>query len=219
VVRLPATDSTNDVALACAADGAEEGTVVVADEQRAGRGRHGRHWHSPAGSNLYCSVVLRPTEERRRWPELSWVTAAALADALRGLGVAGLSIKYPNDVYVAGRKVAGILLETRVGPAAPAAVVAGIGVNVNLELADLPAEIAATATSLRAVLGRPVDREELLRGLCASLERHYALWRGSGPEAVRAQLARAGVGFWGNDPAAAGGALVESSAAAAEGRT
>lgn len=219
MVRLAATDSTNDVALQCAAEGGAEGTLVVADEQRSGRGRHGRQWHSPAGRNLYCSVILRPTEARRQWPELSWVTAAALAATLRDLGVEGLGIKYPNDVYVGGRKVAGILLETRSGPGAPAAVVAGIGVNVNMDEADFPAELAGAATSLQVVLGRPVDREALLRGLCRSLERHYALWRGSGPEAVRALLAECGVGFWGTGGAGAAGALVESSAPAAEGRT
>lgn len=209
LVRLGVVDSTNDVAFRLAAAGDAEGTVVVAEGQTRGRGRQGRAWHSPPERNLYCSVILRPQRERREWPDLSWVIAGAVAAAIVDEDGSGIRIKYPNDVYAAGRKVAGILLETRSGAAAPEAVIAGIGVNVNGGLEDFPPDLADTATTLRLLRGAPVDRERFLEALCKKIEGYYRHWREGGPDAVRALLGAAGIDLWGNGAAHPRGALQE----------
>ena len=170
IVRLGVVDSTQDVALALAEAGAVDGTVVVANSQRAGRGRQGRPWRDEPGASLLCSILIRPRLAPLRWPLLSLVAGVAVAHALeRATGVAA-RLKWPNDVVVDGRKLAGILLESRV--TAPPTVVVGIGINV--AQARFPAELAVTATSVRLVTGRRVDREALLG---AVLE-EFDAWRG-----------------------------------------
>jgi BirA family transcriptional regulator, biotin operon repressor / biotin---[acetyl-CoA-carboxylase] ligase len=148
-----------------------EGAVAVAEEQTEGRGRLGRSWTSPKGVNILCSILLEPRVETPRLPELSVVAGEACASAIAG--VTGLTprIKLPNDVLLGPRKVAGILAEARDGR-----VVLGIGINVNVDPADLPAELRARATSLAAELGQPVDRTELLVTLLERLERDYGSW-------------------------------------------
>lgn len=201
-------DSTNDVAAALAAQGAAEGTVVVAEEQRRGRGRQGRAWIAPRGACLSCSVVLRPRRERREWPDLSWVLAGAVASLAADADAGAVAIKYPNDVYTGGRKLAGLLLETRTGPGAPEALIAGIGVNVNLRAEAFPGELAGRATSLLAATGRELPVGEVLARLCPLLDRWYRLWSGEGAAAVRGLLAREGIGIWGAGEER--GALLES---------
>jgi BirA family biotin operon repressor/biotin-[acetyl-CoA-carboxylase] ligase len=148
-----------------------EGAVAVAEEQTEGRGRLGRSWTSPKGVNVLCSVLLEPAVETPRLPELSVVAGEACASAIAG--VTGLSprIKLPNDVLLGPRKVAGVLSEARDGR-----VVVGIGINVNVDPANLPAGLRTPATSLAAELGRPVDRAELLVTLLERLERDYDRW-------------------------------------------
>jgi BirA family biotin operon repressor/biotin-[acetyl-CoA-carboxylase] ligase len=180
VVRLDAVASTNDVAARLAADGEPEGTAVVAAEQFAGRGRQGRVWHAPAGRNICCSVILRPARPVREWPGLSWVLAAAVACVAREAGVPGAVVKYPNDVLVAGRKIAGLLLESRTGGGGQAALVAGIGINVNPSVEDFPAELRESATSLAVLAGGQLDCEALLGRLFAQLESWYGLWAREG---------------------------------------
>ena len=178
-------DSTNRWVLEQARAGAPEGLVGVADHQTAGRGRLGRAWTAPPGASLLASVLLRP----RLPPEsLHLVTAAvalAASDACRaGCGVEP-ALKWPNDLLVGDRKLAGVLAEADLGSAGGPAVVVGIGINVNWP-DPLPHELEATATSLDRVAGRPVDREALLVDLLAGLEGRYA---GLGSEAGRAALA------------------------------
>jgi BirA family biotin operon repressor/biotin-[acetyl-CoA-carboxylase] ligase len=213
VVRLDAVDSTNDEALALAAAGAAEGTVVLARRQLRGRGRQGRCWHAPPGGGLTFSVVLWPALPRAAWPDLSWVLAAAVAEACVAAGAAGVRIKYPNDVYAGERKLAGLLLETRSGAGAPAALVAGIGVNVNTGETEFPAEVRGRAASLRMLTGRAHDPEALARELFGRLERWYGVWREEGPPGARRRLAEAGIGFWGEG----GGALEERGPDAVQG--
>ena len=198
-MRVEEAGSSNDVAAALAARGCPQGTVVVAGSQRSGRGRQGRPWHSPPGANLYCSVVLRPERPVREWADLSWVVAAAVAVAARGAGAAGAALKYPNDVVVAGRKLAGVLLETRTGTASPPALVAGVGLNANLAAPELPQELRGTATSLMILTGRRHDLGALLSRLCGELDDWYATWVAGGAEAARARLAAAGLGIAGAD--------------------
>jgi BirA family transcriptional regulator, biotin operon repressor / biotin---[acetyl-CoA-carboxylase] ligase len=163
-------ESTPSTQLLLAAD-APEGAVVAAGEQTAGRGRLGRSWVAPAGTSLLCSVQLRPTVSPDRLPELTGVVAHACAEAIEAVTGLGTEIKFPNDVLVGGRKIAGILAEARDGR-----VVAGIGVNVNIAEADLPTGLETPATSLLAETGREVDRAELLVELLERLEQRYDAW-------------------------------------------
>jgi BirA family transcriptional regulator, biotin operon repressor / biotin---[acetyl-CoA-carboxylase] ligase len=156
--------STNDLAARLAECGSPEGVVVVADAQTAGRGRHGRSWCSPAGAGLYISVILRPPPRAT-----SLLTITAGVALVEGIGAAtGLlaALKWPNDVYLERRKVAGILAE-----AAPSHVVLGVGVNVSR--AAYPADVSQTATSLESELGRAVDRGTLLVECLAAFEARY----------------------------------------------
>jgi BirA family biotin operon repressor/biotin-[acetyl-CoA-carboxylase] ligase len=153
-------------------DSDPEGTVVVADEQTAGRGRLGRTWLAPRGRALLCSVLLRPAPPMRCWPELSLVAGEAVAVALREQTGVEAVLSHPNDVLVAGRKLVGVLAEAR-----PGRVVLGIGVNVNQQAGELPAGTPKPPTSLRAELGRELRRGPLLAAILLELERHYDDWQ------------------------------------------
>ncbi|HEY5999981.1 MAG TPA: biotin--[acetyl-CoA-carboxylase] ligase [bacterium] len=192
-MRLAATASTNDAAAVLAAAGWPEGTVVVAGHQHGGRGRQGRPWLSPPGTGLCFSVILRPSRPLREWADLSWVIAAAVAVVARAAGAGGVGLKYPNDVVAGGRKLSGVLLETRTGAGAAAALIAGIGLNVCAAVEDFPAELRELATSLRIETGRPHQAAALLAGLCGEIDAWYASWEAGGEAAARARLAAAGL--------------------------
>ena len=169
--HLGSTASTNDDAAAWARAGAPAGAVVVADEQTRGRGRLGRRWHSPPGESLYLSVVLRPPLPPHRVPPLTLAAGVAVAEALVGvLAAAGVApaLKWPNDVLLDGRKVAGILTEMSADLDHVHHLVVGIGVNLNTRA--IPDELAAIATSVAAVRGEPVARADFAAALCARLE-------------------------------------------------
>jgi BirA family transcriptional regulator, biotin operon repressor / biotin---[acetyl-CoA-carboxylase] ligase len=155
-----------------------EGAVAVCDEQTAGRGRLGRSWEAPGGTALLCSVLLRPSGEHVP-AELSLVGGMAAADAIeRTLGLA-VQIKWPNDVMVNRRKVAGVLAELRDG-----AVVLGIGVNVNQTREQLPTDARTPAASLRTVDGVSRDRASILALLLERLELQYDCWQAGGIDAI-----------------------------------
>lgn len=182
--------STQDRARELAEAGTEEGTVVFAEEQTAGRGRLGRGWESPPRQNLYLTLVLRPPAEVLR--SLSMLAPLAVAEAVEAMTGLLPVVKWPNDVLLNGGKLAGVLIDSQLaGPEAYALV--GIGVNVNLEPALYP-PIAGIATSLRAELGREIEREPLLAELLDQLERLYgALLAGESPYAAwRARLVTLG---------------------------
>ena len=149
----------------------EEGAVAVAEEQSEGRGRLGRSWHAPAGTSVLVSVLLRPPIDAARLPELSLVAGGAVAEAISDVTGIEPTVKFPNDVLVGGRKVAGILAESSEGR-----VVLGIGVNANQSEEQLPADAQMKPTSLRIELGEPVDRARLLGAILARLERAYDAW-------------------------------------------
>ena len=158
-LHLRSTDSTNERARMLALAGAPHGTLVTAGEQRAGRGRQGRTWSAPPGRALLCSLVLR---------ELPALATLAAAVAVADVAGAAAQIKWPNDVLLGGRKVAGILAEGR--PQEGWAVL-GIGINVAVRDGDLPADVAAGATGLGL---RPADVEPVLTALLAALELRLA---------------------------------------------
>jgi BirA family biotin operon repressor/biotin-[acetyl-CoA-carboxylase] ligase len=163
-------ESTPSTQLLLAPD-APEGAVAIAGEQTAGRGRLGRPWFAPAGTSLLCSIQLRPEASPERLPELTGVAARACAEALAAVTGLEPELKFPNDLLVEGRKVAGILAEAREGR-----VVLGVGINVNVPESDLPTEVDRPATSLLVETGREVDRAELLVELLDRLERRYDTW-------------------------------------------
>jgi len=183
-VLLDVTDSTNRVAMEMAENGAKHGTVVVADAQTAGRGRMGRRWVSPAGKNLYVSLLLRPSVPTVDAPSLALVAGVALADAVEAVGVPA-SLKWPNDLYCGGRKAAGILAEMASDPDGVRHVVIGVGLNVNMEEADFPADLRDTATSLRIRAGRAFRRVDVLARLLDAFGTRYAEFLGGGFASLR----------------------------------
>jgi BirA family biotin operon repressor/biotin-[acetyl-CoA-carboxylase] ligase len=148
-----------------------EGTVAVAEEQTEGRGRLGRRWQAPAGTSILASLLLRPSVPTERLPELTLVGARACAEAIDAVTGLHASVKEPNDVLISGRKVAGVLGEAREDH-----VVLGIGLNVNVRAAELPARPEIPATSLLEETGQQVPRAPLLAELLARLESHYLAW-------------------------------------------
>lgn len=198
--HLQSVDSTNEHALALAAAGAPDGSVVVADEQTAGRGRRGRQWHSPEGG-LYLSYVVRDLAAIARPSLLTLAAGVAAARAIRSVTGFDVRLKWPNDVLAPGAplKIAGILAEgSSVGHALEFVV---IGIGVNVSLASVPSELRTIATSLERELGRAVDRAALLDALIEAMDgeiaklrrgREDALlaeWRSLAPEAEGARVA------------------------------
>jgi BirA family biotin operon repressor/biotin-[acetyl-CoA-carboxylase] ligase len=154
--------------------GLNEGAIAVTDHQTGGRGRLGRRWEAPPGSSLLVSVLLQPPTERHL-PELSLVAALAAAETVEGATGLSAQIKWPNDVMLNRRKVAGILSEL-----SDSTVVVGIGMNVNQVRAELPPKTQIEAGSLRTLTGNRFDRAALLGSLLHILERRYDTWRRGG---------------------------------------
>jgi BirA family biotin operon repressor/biotin-[acetyl-CoA-carboxylase] ligase len=170
-------DSTNTVASERARAGTPEGTVVIAETQTRGRGRLGRAWVSPPHRNLYLSLVLRPDLPTEQLSCVSLVTGVAVCEAVGEWTPA--SLKWPNDVLVAGRKIAGILIEME-GEGAERFIVPGIGVNLNGERDDFPPELRDKAVSLRMASGATVDRARFAARLLYHLESRYEQLRALG---------------------------------------
>ena len=168
VIWLREVDSTQSHVFALAAQEAPDGTVVVADVQTAGRGRRGRLWRAEPGTSLLVSILVRPRLPTAMLSLLSPTTAVAVAETLADAGVPA-RIKWPNDVLARGRKIAGILLESRVG----AAPVVAVGIGVNLLQHGFDADLEARATSAYLETGRALDRGALLTALLG----RFARWR------------------------------------------
>ncbi len=185
IVHRATVDSTNLLAAELARDGAMEGTAVVAEAQSAGRGRLGRTWASPSNLNLYLSVILRPAVGPMAVTPLSLVAAVAVAEAI--LATTGLrsGIKWPNDVLLGERKVAGILTEMDAEADRVRHVILGIGVNLNATSRDFPTELRRKASSLRIATRRRVDRARFAATLLDELERHYDRFVQGGFRALR----------------------------------
>ena len=159
-----------------------EGALAVCDEQTTGRGRQGRAWTAPPGTAILCSVLLRPPSERVV-TDLSLVAGTAVAEAVEGAIGLAVQVKWPNDVMLNRRKVAGILAE-----ASGSRVVLGIGVNVNQERSQLPGETKVPAASLFTSDGIRRERAPLLASVVEHLERSYDAWLESGLDGIYASL-------------------------------
>ncbi|NOZ24827.1 MAG: biotin--[acetyl-CoA-carboxylase] ligase [Nitrospirae bacterium] len=171
--------STNDTALRLAREGAPHGTVVIADSQQDGRGRRGRSWHSPPGVNIYMSIILKPGEIafHPSLVTLSASLAAAEAVSLDLFPRAGTSAwpKWPNDVYCRGRKLGGILTEAVFAGDRIGFLVTGIGLNVNMQAADIPEDFRDGTTSVCIETGEPVERARVVRNTLGAFTRYYSL--------------------------------------------
>ncbi len=172
--------STNDLALRLTEVPVPEGTVVVAEEQTAGRGRLGRSWTSPRGG-VWLSVILSPNLPLESIPIIGFAAAIAAAVAIRKTTGLLARLKWPNDVLVDGKKVVGVLTEAA---PAPGWVVVGIGINANIAGDALPEVPGYPAASLQTLLGRAMDREELARTLLLELDRSYAMLMSAGVDSV-----------------------------------
>ena len=164
--------STMDLARQLAEERASEGTIVIADEQTAGKGRLQRRWWSPAGTSLLFTLVLRPCLIPRQAQRLTMVCSLAVCDAIEGVAGIRARVKWPNDVLIGVRKVCGILTELGISGQQLRYGLVGVGLNVNADLSTAP-PLMAPATSLMAEVGHPVSRFELLDAMLASLEDRY----------------------------------------------
>ncbi len=180
---LKSTVSTNADAFRLAEDGAIQGTVVLADSQTGGKGRRGRVWSSPAGVNLYCSVVLRPAIMPHEAPQLTFLSAVAAARAIEGTTKLAPEIKWPNDLLISGKKIAGLLNEMSAETDGINFVILGIGVNLNMTMDQFPEDLRQPATSLLLESGVRVDRSHFAGVMLRELDRLYAdfLLHGFGP--------------------------------------
>ncbi|MGO9607766.1 MAG: biotin--[acetyl-CoA-carboxylase] ligase [Candidatus Binataceae bacterium] len=184
-------NSTQETARELAADCAPQGTVVVAEQQTAGRGRMGRSWHSPAGVNLYCTTILRPPIPIAQVPRLSLMAGVAAAQALEREAPGLVSLKWPNDVWLRGRKAGGIIAEAVTNSRQSLeCVLLGIGLNINLAADDIPPELRDKATSLRAMVGHPCDRIAIADSLFSLLDYRYMEVIRRGFDAVRPEWER-----------------------------
>src|ERR1700722_10911263 len=155
-------ESTQNIARNLAAEGAPHGTVVIAETQSAGRGRMGRAWHSPSGVNLYTTIILRPPIALAEVPRLSLVAGVAAAEALETVAPEIVALKWPNDVWLNGRKAGGIIAEAVTDAKQHLkCVLLGIGLSLNLARGDVPEDLRDKATSVRIATGRACDRIEL----------------------------------------------------------
>lgn len=182
IVHYFRTDSTNNVALELAAQGAEHGTVVVAEEQTAGRGRLGRDWYSEKSSGIYASIILRPPLAPAAASVLTLLAGVAVHQAVRSTTGLPVDIRWPNDLLINGKKVCGILTEMSAELDRLHAVVLGIGLNVNHR--EMPANLKQIATSLRMEGRKIYSRAQILAALLKELEKKYRLLLDAGSAAI-----------------------------------
>jgi BirA family biotin operon repressor/biotin-[acetyl-CoA-carboxylase] ligase len=181
LIVYDSVESTNDLAMSLAVKGGiAPGTVLVADKQTRGKGRLGRKWESPAGMNIYMSMVLRPYLEPRDATMLTLLAAVSCVTALKKTADIPVTIKWPNDLLMSGRKIGGILTEVRADPDRISLAVIGIGINVNMNSGDFPAGIRNIATSIRQETGIRHERNGIIIGVLSEFENWYNLLKTDG---------------------------------------
>lgn len=184
VVSFDCVASTIDAASRLAADGADEGTVVVAESQSGGRGRLGRKWSSPPGMGIWTSIILRPPIPPGKAPKLTLLTAVAVAAVLQESYGIDARIKWPNDVVVENRKICGALTELVAEQDAVRYAIVSLGLNVNQTRSKFPADVVDIATSMRIEKGVPQKRAEVFRRILRELDGLYAGFGRDGGAAV-----------------------------------
>ncbi len=175
--------STNSTLLELGEKGASEGTVVITDRQTQGRGRLEHSWISPAGKNLYISILFRPEIVAKDAPVFTLIASIALVEVIQKLGLDDVNIKWPNDIRIVGKKVSGVLTEMRPRREMADFIVVGIGVNINMSRDEINSEmgdIATIATSIKENLGKDVDRAKFAADLLLELEKWYKVFTNRG---------------------------------------
>jgi BirA family biotin operon repressor/biotin-[acetyl-CoA-carboxylase] ligase len=173
IIVLEQTSSTNDAILQIATADSNEGLVLFAEHQTAGRGQRGNRWESAAGKGLWFSILLRPRIDLASSPQLTAWAAEAISGTIENEFSLPPTIELPNDVQINGRKVAGVLVEMRAQEKAAHLAIAGIGVNLNQSREDFPQQLQSRATSLAMALGKQVDRQKFAIALLRNLDRTY----------------------------------------------
>lgn len=176
IVFYDTVGSTNTVALGCGEE-TEEGTVIISDSQEKGRGRLGRSWVSPPGVNIYLSILLHPEIEPSDATLITLLSAISCAYALRTTTGLSVSVKWPNDLMAADRKLGGILTEIKIAGRKIVRAVIGIGINVNMAAHEFPDQIRTTATSVKIETGEDVSREQIIAEILNETDRWYKVLR------------------------------------------
>ena len=187
---LKTVDSTQKIAHQWAREGAPEGAAVIAEEQTAGRGRLGRSWHSPPGSGIWMSLILRPPIPIARAPQLTLMASVGITRALIHETGLPVRIKWPNDLLIRGKKVCGILTELRGEQDRVHYVVLGAGINVNIDEGTWPPDLRDRVTSLSAEAGRAFRRSSLIAAILEALEQTYEAYLKQGFPAIRTEWER-----------------------------
>lgn len=184
IIFLNETDSTNTRAKELAAQGAPEGTLVIAEKQTEGRGRRGRSWFSPPGGGIYFSLILRPVISPGETPKITLMTAVVLAETLISLMKLKLRIKWPNDILVNGKKLAGILTEISTEMDAVNYIIVGLGLNVNTQFEKFPQDIKENATSILIENGKQFPRVKLIQHYLKLYEIYYDMFKNNDFEPI-----------------------------------
>ena len=187
ILHLAKVDSTQNIADKLARDGAEEGTCVIAEKQTSGRDRKSRNWVSPFKDGIYISIILRPNLKPLHIIQIPLIAGVALVKAIEKTTNLEPSIKWPNDIFLSGHKVAGILTEVNCDIDTVHYIVLGMGINVNTHLTKLPKEVKGIATSLSQECGHEVSRVDFLKNLLLELERVYGDFVANGFESIGKQ--------------------------------
>lgn len=177
VVFFEETGSTNVEAMRLASEGYPHGTLVVADSQTGGKGRRGRSWHTPKGSSIAMSLILKPELEAEYASMLTLVQAMAVAKAIEEICGLKAQIKWPNDILINEKKVCGILTEMNMEGTRISSIIIGTGINVNQD--DFPKEISKIATSLKKESGKVQSRENLVKRICELFEEYFEMFMAS----------------------------------------
>ncbi len=185
ILSVPEIGSTNTRIRELAEQGALEGTVLVADRQSAGRGRLGRRWESPSGVNLYCSILLKPQMPVQQAPQLTFLSAVAVAETLNQVCSLAATVKWPNDILVDGAKISGLLNEMNAETEQIHYVILGVGINLNMTAEQFPSELNYPATSALIKTGASVDRLLFLRTFLEKLDGYYREFRLQGFAPIR----------------------------------
>lgn len=185
IIYCKQTDSTNADSFKKAEEGAREGTTVIADSQNSGKGRLGRTWNSPPGVNLYCSIILRPSIMPFEAPQLTFLSAVAVARAIEITTNLKPKIKWPNDILINGCKIAGLLNEMSAETDGVKFVILGIGVNLNMTREQFPTDLRTPATSLFIEQNKQIQRAYFAATMLNELDNLYLEFKNGGFEPVR----------------------------------
>lgn len=187
VMAHDSVPSTQPLAHEAASKGAPEGTLVIAEQQTGGKGRLGRPWHSPSGTGIWMSLIVRPAIPLPKTPQMTLLTAVVLAKTIWEETGVEPKIKWPNDIFIGDKKVSGVLTELNAESDRVNYLVIGIGLNANMTREDFPEELASIATSLRIESGKKLKRARFIQRFCENFEREYDDYLREGFERVKSE--------------------------------